>query len=331
MKKSLTQIQGVDIVKYIMAFAVIAIHIQSPCHEYFCDPIEWFIRLAVPYFFITSGFLVARKLDGIDTYSEKENTLKKRGIEIFRLFGIWLLIYITISTVYSLYQGTSISVILKSMISSVLIRGEIMYAWPLWFLYSLGIYTFALSWCVGSWFRMLALSAFSLIFLFGEFVINNLSLLGLSDTSQDVFKYLPIRVLSGGGYIIAGIICYYYQGMMRSLMVPIVLILISMLLFIGDLPFNPLFGGVGMFLFACKLPVKNKPELCLSLRYQSMWIYYLHMIFIIATLFISEIIGTKLDLWPTYLSVSLITALTALGLSYLQNIPHFKILARLVR
>lgn len=63
---SLTQKEypGIDLLKYIMALAVVTIHIHTLNLD--IEPpvmVTWFIRSAVPFFFVVSGFFIGRKND----------------------------------------------------------------------------------------------------------------------------------------------------------------------------------------------------------------------------------------------------------------------------
>lgn len=62
------QLGGVDIFKFVMAFAVVFIHSESVLNTFrpgigeYIFAVTWFINLAVSYFFVVSGFLMERKL-----------------------------------------------------------------------------------------------------------------------------------------------------------------------------------------------------------------------------------------------------------------------------
>lgn len=95
------ELPGVDIGKFIMAFAVVAIHVSSGSCTGERLPLlgEWFVNLAVPFFFITSGYLLARKIKAINNSNAIGQMLLRRALQLFRIFGYWLLIYLPI-TIY---------------------------------------------------------------------------------------------------------------------------------------------------------------------------------------------------------------------------------------
>ena len=62
-------IPGIDIFKFIMAFAVILIHFPPVFdigHEIYPEVIRWLIRLAVPFFFIVSGYFAYKIINSPD-------------------------------------------------------------------------------------------------------------------------------------------------------------------------------------------------------------------------------------------------------------------------
>ena len=81
-------IPGIDIFKFIMAFAVILIHFPPVFdigHEIYPEVIRWLIRLAVPFFFIVSGYFAYKIINSPDK-------LRVRGMKMLRIWAIWMLI-----------------------------------------------------------------------------------------------------------------------------------------------------------------------------------------------------------------------------------------------
>ena len=58
-----------------MAFAVILIHfppVSDIGHEIYPEVIRWLIRLAVPFFFIVSGYFAYKIINSPDNYESEE-------------------------------------------------------------------------------------------------------------------------------------------------------------------------------------------------------------------------------------------------------------------
>ncbi len=84
----------VDVVKFICAFLVIAIHVVpfTDIDPYLSYGVKQYIaRLAVPFFFVAGGYFCFRKTDYNNFDSERPIAYAKR---IFRLYLIWTTIYL---------------------------------------------------------------------------------------------------------------------------------------------------------------------------------------------------------------------------------------------
>ena len=82
-----------DIMKFICAFLVVAIHLSplsdiSDCANYIL--VECVSRIAVPFYFVSSGFLLFRKVN-LQQYNE--SVLIAYMKNIVKLYIVWMLIY----------------------------------------------------------------------------------------------------------------------------------------------------------------------------------------------------------------------------------------------
>ena len=95
---------GIDIFKFLMAFAVIAIHCRLDNimgDRDWPHPIGFIIGMAVPFFFITSGFLIAQKIDNPKiTDIKKTATYKKTLIYNFQNISILVNHIFTYSNIF---------------------------------------------------------------------------------------------------------------------------------------------------------------------------------------------------------------------------------------
>jgi hypothetical protein len=122
--------------KIIMAIFVVAIH-THPLENYalgFSEKIyNMLVSMAVPFFFISSGFLLFGKIDNLVDLGKIWKYLKK----IIKLYCIWTLIYIPL-TIYA-YIGNDHSALMDALlfIRGLLFIGEHYNSWILWYLLSL--------------------------------------------------------------------------------------------------------------------------------------------------------------------------------------------------
>jgi surface polysaccharide O-acyltransferase-like enzyme len=128
-----------DIMKFVMAIVVVAIHTRPELS--FSSPIvvslyEAVYAIAVPFFFMASGFLLFRKIS-LPLNEEGEQRIKSYLKKICKLYLIWTGIYLPL-TVYGFYQdGLSLLNSIAIFFRNILLIGENYMSWPLWYLLAL--------------------------------------------------------------------------------------------------------------------------------------------------------------------------------------------------
>ena len=94
------QYPAIDVAKFIFSILVVAIHTVPLGNNDYGFPLNLLgslSRLAVPFFFMASGFFLSKKFDG-DFYSERNIiAVKKYALHILFLYGLWTLIYLPIT------------------------------------------------------------------------------------------------------------------------------------------------------------------------------------------------------------------------------------------
>lgn len=193
-------IAGIDVIKFLMAFAVIAIHCRlSELHGETEWPkaIGFIVSLAVPFFFIASGFLLSRRIDsGNLTDLEKQRFIRKRSLVLFRIFICWLIVYLPIAIYSYSTEGTPLFKAITGYLYKAILSGHSMWAWQLWFVYSMA-WVFLL-------FSFVKLSDRNLIILGLLFIITTILNIGFQKYVISSFKWLYIlthKTLGGGGFI----------------------------------------------------------------------------------------------------------------------------------
>lgn len=271
---------GIDLLKYIMALAVVTIHNGAINVNFQYPPtIVFFIRSAVPFFFIVSGYFLARKLHQIKEPDKCRSFLHKRSKHLIIIFGVWLIIYLPIAIHYYVKQDFSFSHSVLHYCSSVVFQGESRDAWPLWFIYSLSIVTFLLSFTIKRKLKWL-LILFSLIAYFSVYLSTYTDFNPYKIVSRT--KFIFGRTLGGGIYILAGMYLYkfIYEKTIEirsSWLIGLSMLPISVILFYYDLPFWELCSGLSFVMIGLGTTLNASTTLCKELRIQSMWIYYIHM------------------------------------------------------
>lgn len=199
---NMQQLAGVDVTKYVMAFCVVAIHFRSNYSVYWHYPkvFEWAIMLAVPFFFIASGYLLQRKFEGLQQ-KECASIARKRAWKICRLWLCWLLISLPLA-IYA-YRNITFSVALKEYTYGLVVNGWASCAAPMWYLYSLIWICLIVSISVRfRYYKPLLLSFFLVaMFLNWYAAVSQIHIFM-------AFKIYTGHILGGGAYIIAGMLLY---------------------------------------------------------------------------------------------------------------------------
>ena len=87
---------SLDLCKFIMAFAVIAIHTDPlvDCSNAAMSRIGYLLlSMAVPFFFLTSGYLLACKLQYPLSNPDNFSKIRRYIIKILKMYLIWTLLY----------------------------------------------------------------------------------------------------------------------------------------------------------------------------------------------------------------------------------------------
>ena len=128
-----------DLVKFIMAIFVVGIHthplenVQSPIVQSIFDTA---FSLAVPFFFLCSGYLLARKMQGDYNSGENRELIRKMLFRILKKYLIWMAIYFPLA-VYG-YAKSDYSPVQCAVyyLRGLLLVGEHYHSYPLWYLLS---------------------------------------------------------------------------------------------------------------------------------------------------------------------------------------------------
>lgn len=313
------QISGVDLGKYIMAYCVVAIHFRPNYNTAWSYPsiIEWFIRLAVPFFFITSGYLFQRRIASTSR-DESRRIALNRAKNIFRIWSYWLIISLPMA-IYS-YRDYSFIAGIKEYVYILIVYGWAPHAAPLWYLYSMMWVFLIVSLVVKFKHYKLWLLA-----LFFSITIANWYAETTNQANLIIFRNYTMNTLGGGIYLIIGMQLYEFRRFFTTFQpkfigggILLIIMLLSILIYYFKFPCWTILGGAALFLFALKLPLRPS-ETLIGLRYQSMWIYYTHE-YILFIVFHALAIKTHLDNpWIDMIIVFAVCAIEARALSYLQT------------
>lgn len=94
-------------------------------------------NVAVPFFFIASGFLCFRGLsenDIVGRDAPKAGRARRTALRLLRLYATWLLLFVPVSAFGSWLSGWGVVKSVAMWLRGALLVGETVFSWPLWYL-----------------------------------------------------------------------------------------------------------------------------------------------------------------------------------------------------
>lgn len=101
---------SLDICKLLMSFCVVAIHTHplENCTITVVNAIyDSFVRMAVPFFFLSSGFLLAQKFEFPYTSPKNIAIVRKYLLKIIKMYVVWTAVYLPMAIYHFISSGTS--------------------------------------------------------------------------------------------------------------------------------------------------------------------------------------------------------------------------------
>lgn len=295
---------GLDLFKIIMAGLVVGIHAGYIVDSQDYPPVVQLLQAsALPFFFITSGFLLENKI--LKNEQREESVLKQSLLKNTRIYLLWMLCYLPIALFVYCNNQEPWQIDVLNYFRGLIFVGETPYSWPLWYMLALivsvlvililrrlhfkafGIWVAGLLLTVagyllkehaGSTYPIVHTLARVTLLLFGTFTRNGL------------FEGL---VLVSTGVLIRK----YIAKIPDSPLLPISLLAIAFCLYLLQLPVAVFISGTAFFLIAISMHLKDAT--CYkTLRVESMFVYFTHMFFIffINTFLKESIVGESLYL-----------------------------------
>lgn len=136
-------LNAVDLAKSLFALCVVCIHVSAIAPINYSPTFTFIIRCAVPFFFLTSGYLLYKKIEKADDAFE---VCKTYAIRILKMYALWICIYIPLAIWIYATEGKSLSHSILLWLRGVLFIGETPSAWPLWYLLALGEASLVIGW-----------------------------------------------------------------------------------------------------------------------------------------------------------------------------------------
>lgn len=257
-----------DLTRFLMAFLVIVIHTM----KWDSDCVTRILELAVPFFFLTSGFFLQKK----SCSDKKPGDSEKLWVnKLIKLYFIWTLVYFPFSIFSFVYEGNTIVNCAMGMI-----LGTGYYAWHLWYLVASIIGGGIICSCKLVKLNYVITFVFTLLCFITATYIDRLF-------PDHYLAYAVDRIVSGWFYIIIGMgIWLLFPIIKNNRAISIVvsfLLLICYLFFGGVLLFLGITALFVLILSICdQCDTKRVSDIFNGqrLRKMSADIYFVHMIFV---------------------------------------------------
>lgn len=305
--------------KFLMAICVIAIHSFL---KYIPDypAMEFVIRMAVPFFFITTGFFLGKKLmkPGADHRQICQSHLKKNLPRYLR----WIAVYFPIAMLTLFLSDELWYRFAARYVVGVVLIGETPYAWPLWFLLTVVMYLALVYLFFAKGMSLRNVCITGMIILIAGYVYLNVQE-SLPGFLKEASKFFSPRIPIGFGAITVGIlVAYYERNRMFKIWMGAVLLLAGAAMYYYGIWMWEIVGGTGIFVLGISVYVADRP-IYLHLRHYSMIMYFIHMI-PLGLLYIFVASEPDMPMRVNFFVITLaITLLLSIPLSYvIKNNPR---------
>lgn len=282
---------SIDFTKFIFAFFVVAIHTKPFINAddvRFLSFYNTLVGLAVPFFFIASGYLITENQRII-----KQNTLTKRVnrhlVKLVKYYMIWSFIYLPLAIYGYHVNGDNAIRAVILYVRNLFLQGEHYFSWPLWYLLS-SIYAFLVLYFLLKK-KIVSTSALVGIIIFFIFLANVTNILvadmhSLSGIVAFAAKVLQKtvgtgRIFTGVYFVLVGVLIARYKEYLSGINSVILVSTFVVCFVVVALFATPLVGIVmhGIF-FVIIEKATWKRNNGVYLRRCSTVIYYIHMLFV---------------------------------------------------
>ena len=281
----------IDIMKLCMAMIVIAIHTNPEIiigNDYCREAINSIYKVAVPYFFMASGFLLFRKIQFPLITIEDKSRVRKYIVKIARMYLVWTLLYLPFTIWGFIKDGIPFLKSVFIFIRNVLFVGENYCSWPLWYLLALLVavlilYLFS-SLKLKLWHTLFVAILLYSVGLFLEYCRQHGLMTDVTRLYYSVFNTTRNGFFVGLLYVVLGLLTTYMRPLNKKVLLAggCVGILIGFAGTIMNYPFAEVLLSYSLFIVTLQIPIQSlSVDMCVNLRYLSTIVYFIHMYWVV--------------------------------------------------
>lgn len=274
--------------KFLMSLVVVASHTRAWESVGGVIVYNVFFTLAVPYFFLSSGFLLGLCMEEPFGVQNNIGVLKHFFLRMLKLYLIWTLIYFPLAVKGYFLEGATLAKAVRSYILYLLFVGEHYNSWPLWYLLSC-VWTaaFLLMMHRSEKMSLVKLVQYAILISIIGFSLNllvsadNVTFLSAEKLIKDVVSATIKngRIMMGAVYIPFGLYISKNRFHKRKCLL-FLLAGIVLGIWWWNNPFlrgySTMVGAIGLFGWSTHLDIKNF-SIIEYMRRMSTWIYFIHM------------------------------------------------------
>lgn len=287
MKNTLHQMNSMDACKICMSIIVVSGHchiILSYQPSAYIDFYELLRNCTVPFFFLSTGYLVARKMFNVHTADEKHLIITKTLKKTLRLFALWTIIYLPLAIYDACTNDFPLFQDIINYFILLVTLGWHYNSWMLWYLLSSMYALIMILTLIKRNFSIIqCVIAGSCFYLFGQFLDTIDSIQYISDTIKDMLGIMfPNTIIFKGFlYIPLGMLLFQYNKF--SKFKGGLIFLIATLLWLtlcNSYPFLQkdvaVLASTGLFIFVNSI-ILNDNKIYYKLRTASKFSYFTHL------------------------------------------------------
>lgn len=310
----------VDVVKFVLCFLVIAIH----CNSYSLIP-EKLCELAVPLFFVFSGFFIFPKVVSQGVY---DSSVWRYVLKLLRLYLTYTIVFFPLAIYGFIHSDMPFIQALYRYIRNFLLIGSQYYSWHLWYVLATIVAVSLIALLSRKW-KLEAVFVFAVVLSALGLLLDMLKAAPSGNSMVDglVSMYFRLFFTVRNGffwgllYVSTGMLIRKYEAfLICRYRIVSALLLVAVVFYIRDIMTTKslvvcLSGSL------CFLPALNRlvnPDVSKTLRQVSVLVFFFHLYF--CFLFVEVL---SLDSTVAFFAVSVSSVAFAALLLYLIRWPRF--------
>lgn len=300
----------IDLMKFVMAIFVVAIHThpeESIDNLYVLEILKLLYSIAVPFFFVASGFFLGEKIK-YKEYDSKLSYMRELLSKVTRLYVLWTIIYLPYSIMGFYREGLGVGKSVLIYIRNICLVGENYLSWPLWYLLAMIVSGGIIYLLLKFKFSLHSMISVALLMFVAGILLDTWHSTGAVDLYFVLFKHTRNGFFYGYPFMMIGLLISCCNFMKNN-------VLLCLILLFGC--FAKIKGFfIGNFLMVYSLfsiainirSLKGDDNAYMNFRISSTVVYFVHMLWVGFFVEFISVECTPLHLFLVVLLLSFVTS-----------------------